>query len=327
MAAGDLETPVPEVERDEIGELANALEVFRQQALEVQRLNLVEKLNEELRQANEELQRMPTRLVAQEKLAALGELVSGVAHEISNPLNFVKNFSESSLELYNELSEMLESYRDRMAEDDTALLNEISQEITESLNRVWSNGGRALAIVERMRGLGLVGGETTPTHLNSALQQAVQAACDTFRTEWEDFLVEPVFDLDPTLGEVPLVERDFAETVLNLVSNACYAMRLKQEESDDSYRPVLLVTSRLVDGMAEVRVRDNGPGIANDVVDRIFNPFFSTREGAFGAGLGLTIAADVARRFGGNLSVDTVHGEYAEFTMSLSASAPAGALS
>ena len=114
MARGDLETPVPEVGRDEIGQLTDALEHFRQQALEVQRLNLIEKLYGELQDANAELQRMQARLVAQEKLAALGELVSDVAHEISNPLNFVKNFSEGSLDLYNELSEMLHAYRDQL---------------------------------------------------------------------------------------------------------------------------------------------------------------------------------------------------------------------
>ena len=320
MADGDLETPVPEAGRDEIGELVDALEVFRQQALEVQRLNLVEKLYGELREANAELRRMQSRLVAQEKLAALGELVSGVAHEISNPLNFVNNFSEGSLELYSELTEMLDAYRDKMSEDDMVLLDDINQELTDSMKRVLSNGGRALAIVERMRGLGVVGGEPVLTDLNSVLRQAAQSGCNAFGAEWKDFSVEPVFDLDPSLGDVPLVERDFDEAVLNLVSNACYAMRLKQENSGDGYEPVLTVSSCLVDdNVVEVRVRDNGPGIADDVVGRIFNPFFSTRDGALGAGLGLPIAADVARRLGGDLSVHTVYGEYAEFTLSLPA--------
>ena len=316
MADGDLETPVPEVGRDEIGELANALEVFRQQALEVQRLNLVEKLYEELRVTNAELKRVQARLVAQEKLAALGELVSGVAHEISNPLNFVNNFSEGSLELYSELTEMLDNYRDRMSKDDTALLDDITQEMTASLNRVLSNGGRALAIVERMRGLGVTGGDPVVVGLNEVLREAVNSGCNTFNAQWQDFSVEPVLDLDKTVGETTLVERDFSEALLNLVSNAFYAMDQKRQISE-GYEPVLAVSSRRVGDMVEIRVRDNGTGISDDVLGRIFNPFFSTRDGAAGAGLGLPLAADVARRFGGDLSVDTVDGEYAEFIMTL----------
>ena len=315
MARGDLETPVPEVGRDEIGQLADALEHFRRQALEVQRLNLVEKLYGELQEANAELQRMQARLVAQEKLAALGELVSGVAHEISNPLNFVKNFSEGSLDLYSELTEMLENYRDRMSDADASLLDELSDELTESLNRVSHNGGRALAIVERMRGLNVEGGVPVRTDLNLALRQAAQQACSAFSSEWENFEVDLVFDLDDSVGEQMLSERDFGEAVLNLVSNACFAMHTKQGEGGSDYQPRLTVSSHLSDGTVEVKVRDNGPGIADDVVGRIFNPFFSTRDGALGAGLGLPIAADVARRMGGDLVVDTVYGEFAEFTM------------
>ena len=346
MESGDLETPVPEVGRDEIGQLADALEHFRQQALEVQRLNLVEQLYGELREANAELQRMQARLVAQEKLAALGELVSGVAHEISNPLNFVKNFSEGSLDLYQELSEMLASYRDRMSDDDASLLDELTGEITESLNRVSYNGGRALAIVERMRSLSVESGTPLLTEVNPVLRQAAQQGCDTFMEEMEGFKVDLILDLDSAVGETMLVEREFGEAVVNLVSNACYAMQQKQKEHEqaeggatgegemtaegmaegvdedvaegspqESYSPALTVSSHVVDDVIEVRVRDNGPGIADDVVDRIFNPFFTTREGLLGAGLGLPIAADIARRMGGDLVVDTVFGEYAEFTL------------
>lgn len=317
MAEGDLETPVPEVGQDEIGELANALEVFREQALEVQRLNLVEKLYEELRQTNEELKRAQARLIAQEKLAALGELVSGVAHEIRNPLNFVNNFSEGSLELYSELSEMLESYRGKMSEDDTALLDDITEEMTASLNRVLSNGGRALAIVERMRGLGVVGGEPVITELNSLVRDAVQSGISSFSAEEDGFTVGTAFDLDPDVGELSLVETDFGEAMLNLVRNACYAMQLREAAEPDGYEPVLAVSTRVVGDAAEISVRDNGTGIADGILGQIFNPFFSTRDGVSGAGLGLPIAADVARRLGGDLSVDTVHGEYTEFTMSL----------
>ena len=316
MADGDLETPVPEVGRDEIGELAGALEVFRQQALEVQRLNLVEKLYEELRVINAELKRVQARLVAQEKLAALGELVAGVAHEISNPLNFVNNFSEGSLELYSELTEMLDNYRDRMSEDDTALLDDITQEMTASLNRVLSNGGRALAIVERMRGLGVTGGDPVVVDLNEVLRRSVHSGCTTFSAQWQDFSVEPVLDLDESVGDATLVERDFSDALINLVSNAFYAMGQKRKASE-GYEPMLIVSSRRVGDMVEIRLRDNGTGISDDVLGRIFNPFFSTRDGAAGAGLGLPIAADVARRFGGDLSVDTVYGEYAEFIMTL----------
>ena len=319
MAGGDLETPVPEVGRDEIGELANALEVFRQQALEVQRLNLVEHLYEELRQTNDELKRTQARLVAQEKLAALGDLVSGVAHEISNPLNFVKNFTEGSLDLYDELFEMLESYRNRMSTDDMALLDEISEDLTGSLKRVLSNRGRALAIVERMRGLGVVGGEPAMTDLNAVLRYAVVSGYNTFTGQWQDFSMKTVFDLDDSVGEMMQVEGDVGEAIVSLVSNACFAMRSKKLETDDSYEPLLTVSARLENDMVTIRIRDNGPGIPEDVVGRIFNPFFSTRSGSEGAGLGLPVAADVARRLGGDLSMNTVDGEHAEFVMHLPA--------
>ena len=208
-----------------------------------------------------------------------------------------------------------------MSEEDVNLLGEISAEISDSLNRVCINGGRALAIVERMRAMGVEGGEPVPMELNSMLPQIVDTGCEAFEAQWKDFSVERVLDLDSSVGEVPLAEHDFGEAIVNLVSNACYSMLMKLEEEGANYQPVLRISNRLYedDNLVEVRVRDNGTGIPDDVVGHIFNPFFSTRDGALGAGLGLPIAADVARRLGGHLTVDTEYGEYAEFTMAIPA--------
>ena len=214
---------------------------------------------------------------------------------------------------------MLQNYRDRMSDEDSALLDEIDKELTDSLNRVLSNGGRALAIVERMRGLGVVGGDPVMTNLNDALRTAVLLRCEVFNEEQKETEVQPDFDLEESLGEIPLVERDFSEAIYNLISNACYAMQQKRQALGDEYQPMLAISTRLSDGVVDILVRDNGPGIPDNVVGQIFNPFFSTRDGALGAGLGLTIAADVARRLGGSLTLDTVYGEYAEFKLSLPA--------
>ena len=164
---------------------------------------------------------MQDRLVAQEKLAALGELVSGVAHEIRNPLNFVQNFAEVSVEMYEELAEVLSAYRDTMSDEDRAAIDELEEDLSDSLTRIRTNGGRALAIVERMRGLGVVGGELVQVELNSAVHSAVEVPKDAFLAQFPELGLTVPYELDPDMGEGSMVEHDFGEAVVNLVSNAC----------------------------------------------------------------------------------------------------------
>ena len=322
MASGDLETSVPGIGGGEIGELAHALEVFRAQAYEVQRLNLVERLYGELREAHDEMGRLQARLVAQEKLAGLGEIVSGVAHEISNPLNFVQNFAEVAVEMYEELTEVLVRYEGDMSDADRELLADLREDFSDNLQRIRSNGGRALAIVERMRVFGVAGGELVQVDLNACLKGAVDVALDSFQAQVPDLGLELEYGLDASGLEVPLVEHDFGEAVVNLVWNACHAMSERRGVAGEGYRPVLLVTTERAGDEAVIRIRDNGTGVPEALLTRIFNPFFTTRSGVLGAGLGLPIAADVVQRSGGSLTLDTVEGEYAEFIVALPLSVP-----
>ena len=316
MAGGDLETPVPGVGGDEIGQLAGSLEVFRQQAFEVQRLNLVEELYGQLNTAYAELGAMQQRLVAQEKLAALGQLVSGVAHEISNPLNFVKNFAEGCKDLAEELFEVLKGHEDSLSEQDKETVMDLRGEIFDSLSRVLVNSSRALTVVQRMQSFG--GSDTKPStvKVNDAVNQATEGGLAFFSVEFPELTVTAEYSLSPDVGEVMAVVGDITESVFNLVTNSSYAMMVKKRE-DEEFVPRLLVTTRLSDygSVIEILVEDNGTGITEEVQERMFNPFYTTRDGAFGAGLGLTLTADLARRGGGDMAYETVVGEGTTFTL------------
>ena len=326
MAEGDLEDPVDIGGRDEVAELASALEVFRRHALEVQRLNLVEKLAEELRGKNdqlesalEELRQAQDRIVAREKLAGLGELTAGVAHEISNPLNFVQNFSEVSAELVQELLEELEESQNGFSEVQKELLEPICRDVFGNLERIRSHGGRAGRIVGDMLKMGGSTGSREPTEINGLIDEQINLV-SAYQAENDQPAVKLERDFDEKAGEIDIVAQDIARVVQNLIINAWQATTERsraEQEAGQSYEATIAVGTRNLGDRVEVYVHDNGTGIPDDAVDMIFNPFFTTKPTDEGTGLGLSLCNDIARGHGGSIRVETEFGSHTRMILEL----------
>ena len=329
MARGDLETEVEISGRDEVADMAAALEVFRQHALEVQRLNLVERMAEELQGKNDQLesvladlQKAQDQIVMREKLAALGELTAGVAHEIRNPLNFITNFSEVSGELLEELREVLEADGE-LGQEQRKYIQEISDDLGSNLERIRSHGGRANRIVHDMLQMGRGGGDHQPTNINSLVTEFANLAYHSARATDANFQLTIQQDLEEDIGEIEAIPQDLGRVFLNVVSNACHATDQKrraaveQGAAASSFAPTLWLATRRQDETVQVRIRDNGSGIPADVVEKIFNPFFTTKPANQGTGLGLAISNDIVRQHGGTMNVVSEPGEFTEMTIEL----------
>ena len=336
MAGGDLEVIVPISGRDEVADMAATLEVFRRHALEVQRLNLVEQLADELQGKNEqlegvlaELHRAQDQIVTREKLAALGELTAGVAHEIKNPLNFVKNFAEASEELIVELKEVLDDAGDDLSEENRSYINEIAGDLTSNVDRIRSHGERADRIVRDMLMMGRDSGEWQLTDINGLIEQHAQLSFHSARALDPDFQLDIQQDLGPNVGELNVIAQDLGRVFLNMVTNAGHATRERHRSEiasgNEAFQPTIWLKSMRADEHIEVRIRDNGTGMPPEVIEKIFNPFFTTKPTDQGTGLGLSISSDIVRRHGGNIQVESEPGEFTEMIVTLPLEAPAEA--
>ena len=331
MADGDLESKVEIGGRDEVAEMADALEVFRQHALEVQRLNLVEQLANELQGKNDELERVlndlhvaQDQIIVQGKLAALGELTAGVAHEIRNPLNFVNNFSEASEELLVELKEVLEESSADIDKEQLDYIEEITGDLTGNLIRIKTHGERANRIVHGMLDMGRETTDLQETDLNNLIEEYAQLAYHSGRATDPDMNLEIKSSFDPEVPSIQAISQDLGRVFLNLVTNAWHATEDKRDmlreqdlEAARDYIPGVSISTRSVGDEIEIRFRDNGTGMPEEVVEKIFNPFFTTKATNRGTGLGLSLSMDIIRSHGGSLVVDTVPGEYTEFLITL----------
>ena len=330
MAGGDIETSVEMEGRDEVADMAAALEVFRRHALEVQRLNLVEQLANELQDKNVELEstlgelnKAQDQIVMREKLAALGELTAGVAHEIRNPLNFVNNFSEVSGELLTELQEVLEEDGVELSDDQKSYIEEITGDLTDNLERIQSHGKRANRIVENMLRMGRGSGEWQMADINGLLDEHARLAYHSARATDSEFQLDLQDEYDPNTGEMEVIPQDLGRVFLNMVSNACYATNERRASTPGAgtaggpYMPTIWLSTRRLEDHIEVRIKDNGTGMPPEVVEKIFNPFFTTKPTDQGTGLGLSLSSDIVRRHGGTIRVDSVPGEYTEMIIEL----------
>ncbi|MBN8821492.1 MULTISPECIES: tetratricopeptide repeat protein [unclassified Spirosoma] len=263
-----------------------------------------------------ELKATQNQLIQREKLASLGELTAGIAHEIQNPLNFVTNFSEVSTELIDELGQ---GPFQQLNEVDKQYVDEIIGDLRVNLEKINYHGKRADAIVRGMLEHSRTStGEKAPIQLNKLTEEHLNLAFQGYRSKVKEFTCQLERDFGDTVGGITIVAQDVGRVLLNLFSNAFYAMNQKRTLSTAEYQPVLWVSTRRQNGYVEIRVKDNGAGIPEGIKAKIFHPFFTSKPTGEGTGLGLSLSFDIITKgHSGELTVDSREGEGTEFIIRL----------
>jgi signal transduction histidine kinase/ketosteroid isomerase-like protein len=262
-------------------------------------------------EALSELQQTQTQLIQSEKMASLGELTAGIAHEIQNPLNFVNNFSEVSKELLVEMQEEIEN-------GDFEEVKAIMEDVIQNLEKINHHGKRADGIVKGMlQHSRSSSGTKEPTDINALADEYLRLAYHGLRAKDKSFNAELVTDFDDTIGKIHVVPQDIGRVILNLITNAFYAVNEKKQQDED-FKPMVSVSTKKTGDYLEIKVTDNGNGIPKEVVDKIFQPFFTTKPTGQGTGLGLSMSYDIVNKgHGGELSVTTKEGEGTSFIIDL----------
>jgi signal transduction histidine kinase len=275
--------------------------------------------NQELDAAFNHLKAAQAQLVQSEKMASLGQLTAGIAHEIKNPLNFINNFSELSVELVKEMLEEMEKLSSCLGEKEAEYMKGILLDIEGNVKKINDHGKRADSIIRGMllhsRGKS---GERMPTDLNALLAEHVNLGYHGMRATDSSFNIKIESDYDQSMQLVNVIPQDLSRVFLNTINNACYSTHQKKKELRDAYFPILRVSTKDLGDKAEIRIWDNGKGIPKTVLEKIFNPFFTTKPAGSGTGLGLSISFDiVVQEHQGQVTVDSKEGEYAEFVITI----------
>ncbi len=276
-----------------------------------QKRKAIEVTNAALTKSLEELKAAQAQLIQSEKMASLGELTAGIAHEIQNPLNFVNNFSEVSKELLDEM-------KTAMDKGNVDEAKEIAGDVIQNLGKILHHGKRADGIVKGMLQHSRSStGAKEPTDINVLADEYLRLAYHGLRAKDNFFNVTMKTDYDQNIGSIAVIPQDIGRVILNLITNAFYAVTERKKQSGEGYEPTVTVKTKKINDKVEVKVADNGNGIPQKVLDKIFQPFFTTKPTGQGTGLGLSLSYDIVKAHGGVLRVATKEGEGSEFIIHL----------
>jgi signal transduction histidine kinase len=289
---------------------------YRSRLLKKENRILEEKVShrtEQLRKSLEDLKSTQSQLIQSEKMASLGELTAGIAHEIQNPLNFVNNFSEVNKELIDELrGERKKEYRDLQSEED------ILKDLENNLEKIAHHGKRADAIVKGMlQHSRNNNGQKESTNINALADEYLRLAYHGLRAKDKSFNATLKTDFDKSIGNINIVSQDIGRVLLNLINNAFYVVAEKKKQMGNGYEPTVSVSTKKGSDKVFISVQDNGNGIPQKVLDKIFQPFFTTKPTGQGTGLGLSLSYDIVKAHGGELKVETKEGEGSKFIIQL----------
>ena len=276
-----------------------------------QKRKAIEDANDALQKSLDELKAAQAQLIQSEKMASLGELTAGIAHEIQNPLNFVNNFSEVSKEL---LEEMLEELQNGDMEE----VNAIAQDVIQNLEKINHHGQRADGIVKGMLQHSRSSSDTKElADINVLVDEYLRLAYHGLRAKDKSFNAALETNFDDTIKTINIVPQDIGRVVLNLITNAFYACNEKKELQIEDYEPKVTVETKKINDKIQIQVSDNGNGIPNKVLEKVFQPFFTTKPTGQGTGLGLSLSYDIIKAHGGNIKINTIENEGTDFIISL----------
>ncbi|PIQ31059.1 MAG: two-component sensor histidine kinase [Bacteroidetes bacterium CG18_big_fil_WC_8_21_14_2_50_41_14] len=316
----DKELTILEFKLDRTEKVKRTTAILLEETIEEleQKRKAVEEINTALTKSLEELKAAQAQLIQSEKMASLGELTAGIAHEIQNPLNFVNNFSEVS-------SELLDEMRSELDRGDIEEAKEIATDVILNLEKILHHGKRADAIVKGMlQHSRSSSGVKEPTDINTLADEYLRLAYHGLRAKDKSFNAILKTDFDETIGMIDIIPQDIGRVILNLITNAFYAVDEKKKqtlEGFENYEPTVSVSTELVipppggTRGVKISVKDNGSGIPQKVLDKIFQPFFTTKPTGQGTGLGLSLAYDIVKAHGGELKVETKENEGSIFTI------------